>query len=143
MRTFVSLLTLTLTLLSIPLGVRADEGKAKEPTKKAAATPAKVDPSGTWTWTAQTPNGSFESTATFKLAGDKLSGNVTGRRGDTAISDGQFKDGTLTFTVVRERDGRKMTSKFQGKIEGDAIKGTMTMDRGEGQQSRPWEAKRK
>jgi hypothetical protein len=36
-----------------------------------------------------------------------------------------------------------MVSKFQGKVEGDAVKGTMTMDRGDGAQSRPWEAKRK
>jgi hypothetical protein len=143
MRTFGSFLILT--LLSLPLGVRADEAKAKEPAKKAApsAPAAKADPTGTWTWTNKTPNGEFESTATFKLAGDKVTGNVTGRRGDTPISDGQFKNGTLTFTLVRERNGNKMTSKFEGKIEGDAIKGTMKMDRGEGEQSRAWEAKRK
>jgi hypothetical protein len=131
-----------LALLAAPAS--ADEPK-KEPAKaEKKGAPAKADPSGTWTWTVNTPNGqSFESTATFKREGDKVTGTVSGRRGDTAISDGQFKDGTLTFTVMREREGRKMVSKFQGKVDANAIKGTMTMDRGDGAQSRPWEAKRK
>jgi hypothetical protein len=135
---------LALLLLSqIASPAFADEPK-KEPKADKKAAPAKGDPSGTWTWTVNNPNGqSFESTATFKREGDKVTGTVTGRRGDTAISDGQLKDGTLTFTVMREREGRKMVSKFQGKVEGNAIKGTMTMDRGDGAQSRPWEAKRK
>jgi hypothetical protein len=138
--------TLLALLLSSLLAAPAfAEEPKKEPAKAAPkAASAKADPGGTWTWTVSTPNGqSFESTATFKREGDKLTGTVSGRRGDTAISDGQFKDGTLTFTVMREREGRKMVSKFQGKLEGDTIKGTMTMDRGDGAQSRPWEAKRK
>jgi hypothetical protein len=140
MKTLLSLLLLT--LLAAPASA---EDQKKEPAKaEKKAAPAKADPSGTWAWTVNAPNGqSFESTATFKREGDKVTGSVSGRRGDTAISDGQFKDGTLTFTVMREREGRKMVSKFQGKVEGDAIKGTMTMDRGDGTQSRPWEAKRK
>jgi hypothetical protein len=141
MRTLLSLLLLAL-FASAPAA--ADEPK-KEPAKAdKKSAPAKGDPGGTWTWTVSTPNGqSFESTATLKREGDKVSGTVSGRRGDTAISDGQYKDGTLTFTVMREREGRKMVSKFQGKVDGNAIKGTMTMDRGDGAQSRPWEAKRK
>src|SRR4051812_15712404 len=141
MKTLLSLLLLAIFASAPAL---ADDAK-KEPAKgDNKAAPSKADPSGTWTWTVSTPNGqSFESTATFKREGDKVTGSVTGRRGDTAISDGQFKDGTLTFTVMREREGRKMTSKFTGKVDGNAIKGTMTMDRGDGAQSRPWEAKRK
>jgi hypothetical protein len=140
MKTLLALLLLT----QLTSSVRADPPKNPPAKAEKKAAPGKGDPSGTWTWTVNTPNGqSFESTATLKREGDKVTGTVSGRRGDTAISDGQFKDGTLTFTVLREREGRKMLSKFQGKVEGDAIKGTMTMDRGEGPQSRPWDAKRK
>jgi len=136
--------TLLALLLSSLLVAPAFADEPKKEPAKGAQKASKADPSGTWTWTVNTPNGqSFDSTATFKREGDKVSGTVSGRRGDTAISDVQFKDGTLTFTVMREREGRKMVSKFQGKVEGDAIKGTMTMDRGDGAQSRPWEAKRK
>jgi hypothetical protein len=138
-----TLLSLSLLSLLITSASAAEPNKEPVKTEKKAAS-AKADPSGTWTWTVSAPNGqSFESTATLKREGDKVTGTVSGRRGDTAISDGQFKDGTLTFTVLREREGRKMVSKFQGKVESDAIKGTMTMDRGDGAQSRPWEAKRK
>jgi hypothetical protein len=136
--------TLLALLLLTQLGSAALADPPKSPPAKTDAKAGKADPSGTWTWTVNTPNGqSFESTATFKREGDKVTGTVSGRRGDTAISDGQFKDGTLTFTVMREREGRKMVSKFTGKVDGNAIKGTMTMDRGDGAQSRPWEAKRK
>src|SRR4029450_2758528 len=96
--------TLLALLLSTMLAAPAfaDEPK-KEPAKSDKA--AKADPGGTWTWTANGPNGqSFESTATFKREGDKVTGTVTGRRGDTPITDGQFKDGTLPFTVAGGRE---------------------------------------
>jgi hypothetical protein len=119
-----------------------DKADKKEPAKAKAA--GKGDPTGTWTWSFAAPNGqSFEQTATLKVAGDKVSGTVTGRRGDAPISEGTFKDGQVTFAVVRERDGRKMTAKYTGKVEGDAIKGTSTMNRGDGERTVPWEAKRK
>jgi hypothetical protein len=125
-----------------------DKADKKEPAAAKAkgkdATGGKADPSGTWTWSFAAPNGqSFDQTATLKLAGDKVSGTVTGRRGDAPISDGTYKDGQIAFSVVRERDGRKMTAKFTGKVEGDAIKGTSTMNRGDGERTVPWEAKRK
>ena len=43
---------------------------------------------------------------------------------DTAIEDGKFKDGTLTFTVTREFNGNKFTPKYSGKLDGDTIKGS-------------------
>jgi hypothetical protein len=116
-------------------------GKAKE-----KATTAKGDPSGTWTWSFAAPNGqSFDQTATLKREGDKLSGTITSRRGDAPIADGSFKDGQVTFSVTRERDGRKMTAKYTGKLEGDGgvIKGTSIINRGDGERTVPWEAKRK
>jgi|1185.fasta_scaffold435489_2 hypothetical protein len=121
-----------------------DKPAAKEPAAKKTA--GKADPSGTWTWTFQGPNGqSFEQTATFKVAGDKLTGSVSGRRGEAPISEGSFKDGKVTFAVARERDGRKMTSRYEGKVEADAgvIKGTSKISRGDGERTVPWEAKRK
>jgi len=103
----------------------------------------KGDPSGSWHWSSSGQNGqSFEQTATLKREGDKLSGNVTGRRGDTPISDGSFKDGKVVFSVIRERNGQKMTAKYEGKVEGDAIKGTSTMNRGDGEHTMAWEAKK-
>jgi hypothetical protein len=129
-------------------GARAQEPKpAKDAPKKAEkgekAEAGKADPSGTWTWTMTTPNGqSFERKVTLKLAGDKLTGTSSGRGGETPIEEGAFKNGEVSFTLTREREGQKFVSKFKGKVEGDTIKGTTVMNRGDGERSMPWEAKR-
>lgn len=93
-----------------------------------AAVPAPVapgDPSGVWKWSFTPPNGEpFESTARFVCHDGKLSGTVTGRRGELPISDGTVKDGAIAFALVRERDGQKFVMKYSGRLAGDAIKGT-------------------
>jgi hypothetical protein len=63
---------------------------------------------------------------------------------EVPITDASFKDGTLAFTVTRERQGNKIISKYNGKVEGDTIKGKIeTMQEGgEARQPRDWEAKR-
>jgi hypothetical protein len=144
MRTIFTTTVAAMIAATLGLGALAkDDKKKEEPAKKAAGAAVKGDPTGKWTWSFSGPNGqSFEQTATLTVAGDKVTGTVAGRRGETPISDGTFKDGKLSFSVVRERDGRKMAAKFEGKVEGDAIKGTSTMNRGDGDRSMPWEAKR-
>jgi hypothetical protein len=82
-------------------------------------------------------------TLKLKLEKHELSGAVVGRNGqETAIQDAKFKDGDVSFTVVRERNGQKMTSKFTGKVSGDTIKGKTEFQRDGQSQSRDWEAKR-
>lgn len=116
-------------------------GSKKEAAKEPAA--GKADPNGTWTWTMTTPNGqSFERKVTLKLDGGKLSGTSTGRNGDAPIEDASYRDGEVSFKLVRERNGEKLVSAFKGKVDGDVIKGTMSMSRGGGEQNRPWEARR-
>ena len=38
---------------------------------------------------------------------------------------GELRGKRGAFTVVREREGRKVTAKYKGKISGDKIKGTV------------------
>jgi hypothetical protein len=103
----------------------------------------KANPTGTWKWTIQMGDQSREMTLKLKLDGDKLTGSMPGRDGaETAISDGKFKDGELSFSVTRERQGQKFTTKYAGKLSGNTIKGKMTFERGGESQSREWEAKR-
>lgn len=79
-------------------------------------------------------------TLKLKLEGDKLTGAMVGRNGqETAIEDGTFKDGEVSFKVTRERQGNKVTTKYTGKVSGDTIKGKAGR---EGQEGRDWEAKR-
>lgn len=120
------------------------KGEAKPGAKPEGAAAAKAgDPTGTWSWTFNSPNGgSMERTIKLAREGEKLTGSSSGRNGDTPIEEGKFKDGVVSFKVVRERDGQKFSSTFQGKVEGDLIKGTMTSNRGGEERTNPWEAKR-
>ena len=43
---------------------------------------------------------------------------------DAPISAGTFKDGAVAFSIEREFGGNKFVIKYQGKLEGDTIKGT-------------------
>jgi hypothetical protein len=105
----------------------------------------KANPTGTWKWSVPGRQGgqAREMTLKLKLDGDKLTGAMVGQNGqETAIEDGQYKDGEVSFKVTRERQGNKFTIKYTGKVSGDAIKGKSEFER-EGQtQSRDWEAKR-
>lgn len=101
------------------------------------------DPTGTWKWSNTFGERTFESTLTLKLEGDKLSGAMAGRGNqETAIEDATFKDGTVSFKLTRERNGRKSTSSYSGKFEGDTITGKIESDRGGKTNSRDWTAKR-
>jgi hypothetical protein len=105
----------------------------------------KASPTGTWKWTVPGRQGgeARELTLKLKLDGDKLTGSMPGRNGqETAIEDGQYKDGEISFKVTRERQGNKITTKYSGKLSGDTIKGKIESERNGQPQSRDWEAKR-
>ncbi len=102
----------------------------------------KDDPTGTWKWTVDFGGQTREQTLKLKLDGGKLTGALVGRNGETNIEDAKFKDGELSFKVVRERNGQKFTSKYQGKLSGDTIKGKIETERDGETQSREWSAKR-
>ena len=104
----------------------------------------RANPTGTWTWSVKRGDQAYEMTLKLKLEGDKLTGALVGREGqpETPISDAKYQKGQLSFTVVRERNNVKMTSKYTGKVSRDTITGKISFER-EGQtQSREWEAKR-
>lgn len=76
-------------------------------------------------WTAQVPGrqgATREQTFNFKADGDKLTGTISGRQGDVAISDGKISGDTITFTVKMEYGGNSVEQKYTGTIAGDEIK---------------------
>jgi hypothetical protein len=76
-------------------------------------------------WTAQVPSRSGqarETTFNFKVAGDKLTGTMSGYQGqEIAISDGKVSGDTLSFTITMERGGNTMKQTYTGKVVGDEI----------------------
>ena len=97
-----------------------------------AAFAAEASPAGVWKWTVQGRQGGqgFEQKLTLDYKDAKLTGVMQGRQGgqftvpDTEISDASFKNGDIRFTVTREFNGQKFSTKYEGKLEGDSIKGT-------------------
>ena len=102
----------------------------------------KPNPTGTWKWTVNFGGQDMELTLKLKLDGEKLTGAMLRDDQETPIQDAKYKDGSLSFTVVRERNGQKFTLKYAGKLSGDTLKGTTAFDRDGDTQSRDWEAKR-
>jgi len=103
----------------------------------------KPDPTGTWKWSITANDQTRELTLKLKLDGEKLTGSMLGRNNqETAIEDATFKDGEIAFSVTRERNGQKNTTKYKGKLDGDTIKGKSEMTRNGQDQSRDWNAKR-
>lgn len=105
----------------------------------AWAADKKADPTGTWTWKAGRAGMERDVTLKLKLDGKKLTGTVTGPGGkDRPIEDASYKDGAVAFKVTGERDGRKFTIKYKGKVSDDTIKGKVQF----GERMRDWVAKR-
>jgi hypothetical protein len=83
------------------------------------------DPTGTWKWSVPGRDGQpREFTLKLELKDGQLSGIMSGFRGDTPITNAAFKDDQVAFTVVREFNGNRVETKYQGKLEGDTIKGS-------------------
>jgi hypothetical protein len=103
----------------------------------------KSDPTGKWTWKVMRQGQEREMTLKLKREGDKLTGSMPGRGGqEVQIEDGTYKDGKISFTVTRERNGQKFTTKYTGTVSDDTIKGKTEFERNGETQSRDWEAKR-
>jgi hypothetical protein len=98
----------------------------------ASAWAAEASPAGLWKWTVQGRQGGqgFEQTLKLDYKDGALTGVLMGsQRGefsvpDTPIADASFKDGQIKFSVTRELRGQKFTTKYDGKLEGDTIKGS-------------------
>jgi len=103
-----------------------------------------ADVSGKWTAEMQGRNGNTMTISmNLKADGDKLTGTVSGRRGDTDISDGKIDGDNVSFSVVREFNGNQFKQNYKGKLDGDTIHFTITMEGGMGGgQERKLDAKR-
>jgi len=77
---------------------------------------------GTWKGSYPGRDGQTrESTFVLKAEGEKLTGTVSSRRGESEIKDGTIKGDDINFSVVRNLGGNDVTVKYKGKVVGDAI----------------------
>lgn len=81
-----------------------------------------ADVSGTWTGEQQGRNGPMTVTLNLKAEGNTLNGTISGRGGETAISDGKIDGDNVSFTVTREFNGNTMKMKYSGTVSGSEMK---------------------
>ncbi len=72
-----------------------------------------------------------ETTFTFKVEDGKLTGTVSGRQGDTPISDGKIDGDNISFNRTLNAQGNSIKINYKGKVSGDEIKFTVTRDGGD------------
>jgi len=109
-----------------------------------------ADIDGKWKAEMKRPSrdGSGEITITtvfnLKADGAKLTGSVTvsGPWGDreATVSDGKIDGNKFSFTTTMEGPNGSMTTKYEGTVEGDTLKGTSAREGG--QRTFPFEAKK-
>ncbi len=98
-----------------------------------AAFAADPSPAGNWKWTGPSRGGNpgAERTLVLDYKDGKLTGTVKGVQmgqfeiPDTAITNATFKDGAVAFSVENDFNGTKFVTKYQGKMAGESIKGTI------------------
>jgi len=115
---------------------RSLDWEAKRDTAKAAVT-------GNWNTALILPDGNrIEGTLKLKQDGEKLTGAAVRNENEAPIQDGKVAGDEITFNVVRDRDGRKVTAKYHGKITGDTVKGKVESDWSGDWQTLEWEGTR-
>ncbi len=97
---------------------------------------------GTWRWSVQTPHGERRYVLRLKQRFQKVSGTVSADGQEIPITDAKLVGTQLSFTVIREIQGQKVTMNFSGQVNGDTIKGSVEVQGGPFAGKRNWAAKR-
>jgi hypothetical protein len=85
-----------------------------------------ADVAGTWKLKVPVKNGpTFEPTVKFTQTGGAVTGTYTGEQGETPVADGLVLGDELTFEVNKQKDGKSYKLRYQGKVDGDKVKGAV------------------
>jgi len=102
-----------------------------------------ADISGNWKATAEGPNGSMERTFTFKVDGNKVTGETTSSfAGKSTITDGKVEGDTVTFTITVNFNGNEMKLNYKGKIDSTGNQIHFTVENPAGGNTIEWDAKK-
>ncbi len=87
-----------------------------------------ADVTGQWVAESQGMQGPTQTTFHFTVAGGTLTGTVSGRGGDTEITEGTVKGDEIRFVVVRKMGENEMKTIYTGKVAGDEITFTIARE---------------
>jgi hypothetical protein len=84
----------------------------------------KIDVSGAWDLSIESPQGTMALTSTFKQDGEKLTGKQVSERGEMSL-EGTVKGADIAFAIVIDMQGQQMTIAYAGKVDGETMSGTI------------------
>ena len=114
--------------LAVALAFGAGAAAAAQAAQKPDAKKTAESLDGKWTLSAETPHGAMDFGLTIRQEGSKISGTfTTPQAGDVPIA-GEFKDGTLTFRMIKTPEGFPDLA-FKARLKDDGtLSGTMSSD---------------
>jgi len=82
-------------------------------------------------WDVQTEDGQYTFVWTFVLEKDVLSGTSASNSGEFKMENLKYENGKVTFLVNIGSGDRTMPIQFSAVIEGDALRGGLSLEYGE------------
>jgi hypothetical protein len=103
--------------------------KLEEKEKPKGDPNAKVEISGSWTMTTETPQGKNDSNVKFTKDGSSYTGTISGGRIESPIDleDITVSGNSLSYTFTMSFGSNSMKIEVVGKIEGNTFTGTSTI----------------
>jgi len=87
----------------------------------------KVDVTGVWVFSVESPAGKSNPTLTFKQEGEKLSGQYSSQLMGQADLTGTIKGQAIEFVVSATVQGTAIELKYSGSVDSkDSMKGTLS-----------------
>ena len=120
------------------VAVSAVPAYAQDPAKPADPA-AKVDVTGVWDMSVETPNGTIDNIATLKQEGEKLTGTLSSQMGEIAM-EGTVVGNEIKWVLNIDMGGQQVAIAFAGKIEGETMAGVFEMG---GMGTASWTAKKR
>jgi rhodanese-related sulfurtransferase len=109
---------------------------------------AAPDQTQNWIWITPGRNGAVdrENILSLQIQGSDVTGKISapgrdGKPADSPISNGQIQGSSLSFAVIREANGNRLTNLYSATINGDNLTGKIEAVRNGEVQSREWTAK--
>ncbi len=92
----------------------------------AAQEAKKIDITGQWEMTLESPQGQMVITANYKQEGETLTGTQVSEMGESPLK-GTVKGADIEYTVTLDMGGQQMSIVHKATVDGDTIKGTATL----------------
>ena len=92
-----------------------------------------ADVTGSWKGSVQAPDQTLSITVNLKADGNAVTGSIEGLPSGrpTAIQDGKFSDGQVTFTALTDYQGQTFKLIWSGKLSGDQMNFSLATEGGE------------